>query len=1747
MEISKLKLFENKKINFKQKFFLLMHILASNQDIEFINGFIIYFIHFLQVNTFYFSTQTKTFNFNNSATDKLLFKIQKIVRVVDFFKNHFNEFKILVLLNSLILIFFSVYFLVVLVRIKKNSIFSKEIYLLNYFIKIFISILFIINLDTFSIQLCFGKENNIHISKIKCNQSNNKLFFSISFLNIFYSILINILLSFYYYDAFCISSNKSSKLSCNYTQFYIFLEILQSITIKLFDEFHKGNFYLINISYSIFLYFYFTNRLVFYDENLCFLEGLKLILIIWNGIFSFIFSYINIKEKGLIFIITDFLIIIIYKIYFNNKLKKLLLDVPYYKITNNFHLLFYLNILYKKIVYLEENSENKNLLIGIIQMHTIECPNLKCASKTNEKLFLPKTNEWSNRKKPFIYDKVFLNYFIVIIMNYFLSLNFYKPDLIINLIYYYLYEIGNICKALFFYKKLKEVDLTIQEKFSLIRLKFEIKKFLVEKLNKKNENCFNLEELNTSFLFEYEDYSEKFIQEIFDELDLNIEFWNFFLIENRKNLNFNKILKNVNKILKKKEKIKFFWQKMFKIYSGINIYYNFYLDYISIINDNNFLKRDFENYKQKKENSVENIQQNFYNILFSHSTGIVIVNGEPKNEGKIIKCNAQFGKIFKYNPNKMKDLNINDLMPKIFSSKHTNFIKNFTSIGEKKIVDIKEFKTFCVDKNNHLIMIKKCIKIFPILNENLFFIGMISPEKIDDIILVDNNFIIQGISSKLLDIFQIYNNEIFVEHEIPFYAICKQFINFYKIFLKGNKQNFHFKSLEMINNTNVNFNETSELNSESQFLNDEDEKEKKQDENINENNNENENENININENIELEYEIKIPKFFEHLTKNMFLTEFENSNVNNENNINENSIIEEENEKLVSNIHYKSTFKNDNNKIHSKFVPKNSYKNQNSSSSNSSLKNVQEDEEKEAIKKLSKYKQFFKEEKFSDLEKLFDEDTQLDSTVEYKFNFTFEKYNFYNNYFAYLIRCIDNKNDYLANEKIIENLEYKNEEKIISQKIKSFSKIFELNDNEKKQFNLNIKNIYQIESQNENFSNLIKESKDDIKNFSRIMGKKTSEMEDNENSSKSSLSGMESDLSKLNRIQEIRENISKINSDSESLIYIKIIPMIFFFLITLFCLIYIKKFYDVKHFFFKLNEFNEILFLIIEYGLELCIYFLDGYFLYYFKLVNLNYSISNPIGNEYEYFDWLKQSVNNLFQSTNKMLGIFIKDYKKFLSHPKYAWMKVNVTYFNKVSFEDEEFLTLFVMEAFLGIYSFFNNNNINLNQILNASDANNFDLINEMNYIKFSSIDNLRNSVLIEVVNLMPFFTSTYKTVHDTKKKNFLVYIITIFIISGIISLIYAFLVMKKSLKMNEGFEKVMKISQDQIEENIKRIKNFKNFYVKKFNKKKLDFSSHQTTINNENFYNNLLIKKISEHKLKKFEKNISLNSEFEFDKKPILLKLSNKLIIQYLICFIIIILSLINMYFLVSEFINNNHHLILAKNYLIKNILFLVVSIFEIKQTLTYSSKTRELIIENLIDSEVEKMFYQTLKKYEKLNKFYYEMFITDCCATLYNLNDIKYNECINNNFSISINNTNAFVIYGYKLIKELKDEYIYNLYLNNNYSSFNLLNSTNFLNMEIIYKFYIVGVIERIIYFCQESYKDSEKYAFFLLCIFSFLFSFFMGLNFAFVYFFFIPMLEKNIHTSRSFILIIPSVYILYTKDLEMWIEKLDNIKS
>ena len=204
-------------------------------------------------------------------------------------------------------------------------------------------------------------------------------------------------------------------------------------------------------------------------------------------------------------------------------------------------------------------------------------------------------------------------------------------------------------------------------------------------------------------------------------------------------------------------------------------------------------------------------------------------------------------------------MNLSHLMPRLFSKDHSSYMERYFQVGEKKLIDKIDFFCFGKDKNNSIIKLKLAIKLFPILNDNVLFVGLILKESIDDIILMDSRFNIQGMSLKLMKILSIDNKLLFQNNEIPFYVICRKFVNFYNIFLQGKKKSEVFGEQKPSFAEEISKKEEKEKKDNKNGKNKCDKKEKKD---KNDNTQKDDiHENIEINENVELEYEIKLPQF----------------------------------------------------------------------------------------------------------------------------------------------------------------------------------------------------------------------------------------------------------------------------------------------------------------------------------------------------------------------------------------------------------------------------------------------------------------------------------------------------------------------------------------------------------------------------------------------------------------------------------------------------------------------------------------------------------------------------------------------------------------------------------------------------------------------------------------------------------------------------------------------------------------------
>jgi hypothetical protein len=203
-------------------------------------------------------------------------------------------------------------------------------------------------------------------------------------------------------------------------------------------------------------------------------------------------------------------------------------------------------------------------------------------------------------------------------------------------------------------------------------------------------------------------------------------------------------------------------------------------------------------------------------------------------------------------------------MPRMFEKDHKRFMQRNINIGEKRIID-KTFRTYAKDKKNALIVIDLSVKLFPILSESMFFCAMITKENLDDVILLDQDYNIQGMSDKLYNLFRL-NSGIFQDCDVPFWMICKEFIQHYQIFMANNplvKTSYSRNKDKNNNNNDITYNKNQKI------TNDDISQMSSRTNNTSNNLNFNENDenegaelDFEINENADVQWELTVPPIF---------------------------------------------------------------------------------------------------------------------------------------------------------------------------------------------------------------------------------------------------------------------------------------------------------------------------------------------------------------------------------------------------------------------------------------------------------------------------------------------------------------------------------------------------------------------------------------------------------------------------------------------------------------------------------------------------------------------------------------------------------------------------------------------------------------------------------------------------------------------------------------------------------------------
>ena len=1015
-----------------------------------------------------------------------------------------------------------------------------------------------------------------------------------------------------------------------------------------------------------------------------------------------------------------------------------------------------------------------------------------------------------------------------------------------------------------------------------------------------------------------------------------------------------------------------------------------------------------------------------------------------------------------------------------------------------------------------------------------------------------------------------------------------KFLNFYNIFLKGKQRRNTFTERKLLlQEIKEEEEEKKENQDEKDFIHD----------------------NIEINENVELEYEIKLPQFLIDYSEKTNKIESKNiaqliskeleeeNNDKNDDNENESLLKSEHSIRNQKTKKYNQREHENNSNVFTPAptptptpTPTPDGENPNNDGSLVSNSNISKEdgneknmnfkrysqEEKLYKTRMNQYKTLFNEGKIDELEELIDNCNKNSSSIEYRFNFTFDKYLYGNKQISYIVRCVDTKNDLGKSDEESEVEQNPRLAKYKKEKNKSIQPLFELLENERKEIVKLPEEFLKLSLENKKFQKLLQICKNDISNMSKAYGHKKDQIIEDENSSQSSQAGYDSGLLKKNRIEEIRSNLMKNISGFYSLKYFKFIILMIIITDLLFSVLYISIFNNLTNHLKNTFTTNITLFQSAFWTSEIVNIFISLRVLYqkyiikeiedidilefYDYLADSNRSLVNLEDTNKQYYNQLIEYTKKLYNNTYASLGKLESDLPKFLKKEElnnYFWNTIKVNYMNdfcKVYPSCSALTELFPMSLFqflTNTLSYIEDNTFN-SLSDRASELFNKNINKNTLFFKHTTsliIENGYNNILpnqFKILTIIPNLLSNYNLYNKTPLRN-LIYIYAFLLIILVIAYILLFFSTNKSL--TDGVKKMAKIRLEKIEEIIKKIKIF-GINLKKYREndsRLLEDNKNISDSTNSFIYNNLNNKHdgniIEKEKKKKEQENSVINNNgFATDyKKYVPLKILNHILYPPLLFLAISVSGLIPLYMLAIIIINRTNSLLLVQNYIYGKLITTNAKIIDIKCFIIDCNNEKTLDYNNLVNMSLIQNIMQGINYLPAVANYYNEKFLLDACGAAIDqeMEPNTYINCFSDLLILTANNTDNLMklIENYVNYLEKENEAKSN---DTNYKKIILFNSTYFRDIEYIYSKYISNInnifknlitIEYVKYLYSNVIKN---YLWIILVGFT-IFIFWLGYGT-----YILKKLVYYLTISRCIMKIIPISIILNTQELEAWIE-------
>ena len=1751
--------YEKDIIDYKTKFYRYMDSLVTNKSSTRIECTILIIIYYTQLISGFFSEQVGILN-DDVVPDNYLTQLQTVIRIRDLFKSSYSTHETIMYFLFFILIVLTLIFFIRLHSTQKSIFYSYCEIVLNFSLKFFVYVLFQPILDFCLSLLCFGDKNPNFDGDIKCDLSDKIPLTIIMLLIFFYTVFLGIFLSLYYNESFMLSNNPMSRISTKYELYNTINMIFFSILLTYTYNLGPLIFILYNLVLSLVLLRFYLELHPYYDPITNMLIGFFHSLYAWVSIFSVLFYFIDVAEVSIVFLSVG---IILFYMYFNLHYtmdEDITLKTPFHKLRNKQDILLYIKNLIAKMNTIETNPEDKAEIVGIVHLHKVECPLVECPSKIDKKKFyLPITDEWSKPEKLEINDRVYLNNFITFVYDFYINQNIYSSDILMNLSIYYLQIIGNHCGAMYYFQKAGNEKLTLEEKFMHFRTGELISKALVKSFKPSNEIATSLEEVNTSMYFKYQDLSEKFFSEISTDITISTEFWKLFITNDlkRKKLDFNRVFTLTDRIRLTKDKIKAVWKELFETYNGCNELFDLYECYTEYINDDDFLMRELLKIRNKNY-TLEGVF-NYYNVLFNHETGVIIASGDKGKEGMIEKVSENLTQIFQFNEEELKGMNVGFLMPRMFERDHRRFMQRAINVGEKRVVD-KTLRTFAKDKFNNLLVLNISLKLFPILSDSTFFCAMITKENLDDVILLDQEYNIQGMTGKLYNLLKL-NQNIFQDCDVPFWMICKEFIHHYQTFMANNpliKYNYSKKNDASMGKSFVKSG-ISTTEETSQLL-------VSQKTNINNPQNSTELE-FEINENADVQWEITIPPLFklyvqEENKQQKFISmslgvqrgdesEHMSSDIIMENSREDEDNFTDETNKMLPNTLESSTG--------SKSLTQQSYGGQ--------------DHDKEFQNHIGRFRSYFtSNNNYNELIGLLDKLNEGNEQV-FKFVISFNQIIYGDGKFGYVVRLIDNKADMdlsSEDEKITGKTDEKDKNKFnfdnkdakenadgtvhqnVFDRRKYLQGIKEIEEETQEDINYlkeKMDNFHKIVFDDEDIKDKVDNYHQEILLLSRVLGANAAAVLDENGSQSSSNSQYTNSITKKSRVQEIKSNIMLNVKKFYTLQYIKLLFIVYMIVTLIFTFVYIFKYAD-------LIETTSIIDTMHSSILDLLFYYIESVSLVT-SLKGLN-EIYNKYNDDILFNPYTTES--NITESNKEREYETYSTQQKEIISDLYSKLvegtsRIELNYTREIGNKaNKEEIWSMVNEGF----SFSEgNNDISLmmslshtlsyiNVIINTTELTfpfqyaDPSMEERTEYYLNKIIENTYYSDIPKLIDIVYQISSICSKENNSNIKTLRYIIIVYSVVAIIFALFYALFLYLTNRNMEDGLLVISRIDPVLIDETLKSIDTFNKTILAKFRRKG---EKEQTQPGKKNFTETGLSTVSAKSKEDEDKDNEEENDENNDFYDSTMHKKLNILTFSYLQSVFLIIIFACFMIPVILEsntFVSNSNNFLTTKTFFYKDLIKNALDVLNIKLKITSSDVTEYLTFDDSITQKGKETVKKQINKYQSLSNFYKEKYILSICSVLFDEQSEEYNKCLTDQKLSEYCSVSDLLSLIQDNIYNINKDYEIKLEAEENFVTYKEFENENFKLLEYIHNYFFIYIPEKlqdVFYISFKKYTDNKEknmiiiLVFMTLCIWAF--SLYIILRF-------VDTLINLLLISRCIFKIIPTKVINKTKELEDWID-------